>query len=365
MANLSTILVIDDEPDNFDVIEALLDQEPYQLSYVSNGEQAFDLLQSFQPDVILLDVMMPVMNGIEFCGRFKSSPQWQHIPVIMITALTATEDLARCFQAGADDFISKPVKGLELRARLSSMLRIKHQYDSLQNLLQLREDMTHMVIHDLRNPLATIALATDMLQRPNYPADRQISKLKQIAIATKELQSLIDTLLLMAKLEAGKLALEWMPADLTALCLSALSGFEAIAEQKKLTLEAQLPEPGGCVTVDMLLFRRIIDNLLSNAIKFSPSESTIRVSAGYGATGGGWIEVADQGAGVTEEMRHSIFERYEIGTLMKEVNQTGLGLAFCKIAIEAHHGKISVHDNQPTGAIFRIELAAPSSSPAD
>jgi len=161
MNKQAAILIIDDEPDNFDVIEAYLDQEDYQLSYVSNGQQAFDLLNSFQPDVILLDVMMPVMNGIEFCRKFKSSTQWRHIPIIIVTALTASEDLAHCLAAGADDFISKPVNRLELRARLSSMLRIKHQYDNLQDVLRMREDMVNMVVHDLRNPLASITLSAD------------------------------------------------------------------------------------------------------------------------------------------------------------------------------------------------------------
>ena len=127
-----SILVIDDEPDNFDVIDTLLDNAGYQLNYASNGQQALDLLQWFQPDLILLDVMMPNMSGIEFCQRFKANPCWQHIPVIMVTALTHKEDLSKCLTAGADDFISKPVNSLELRARVRSMLRIKQQYDALQ-----------------------------------------------------------------------------------------------------------------------------------------------------------------------------------------------------------------------------------------
>lgn len=356
MDKQAAILVIDDEPDNFDVIEAFLDSANYQLSYVSNGLQAFELLQAFTPDVILLDVMMPVMNGIEFCQQFKSYPQWHHIPVIMVTALTASEDLARCLAAGADDFISKPVNRLELRSRLTSMLRIKHQYDEMQDLLRLREDMVNMVVHDLRNPLASITLAADLLQRPNFPAERQSTKAKQIAIAAKELQSMIDTLLLMAKLEEGKLNLDLVPIDLNELCLSALEGFDEIAAQKNVQLCSNLPPSSPTVQVDQALFRRIIDNLLSNAIKFSSSNSKVCLSTEYDQSGSVRIKVADQGSGVTEEVRQIIFERYEIGTLIKGVNQTGLGLAFCKIAIDAHNGRISVEDNQPKGAIFIIDF---------
>jgi len=112
--NLPSILVIDDLPDNFDVIETLLSEQDYTLHYVASGQEAIASLNLFQPDLILLDVMMPGMDGIEVCQRIKAMPQWQPVPIIMVTALTAKEDLARCLQSGADDFISKPINALEL-----------------------------------------------------------------------------------------------------------------------------------------------------------------------------------------------------------------------------------------------------------
>lgn len=130
--NEPSILVVDDEPDNFDVIEALLSSQDYQLHYATNGQEAIASLELFQPDVILLDVMMPGMDGIEVCQRIKSMPQWESVPIIMVTALTSKEDLAKCLEAGADDFISKPLNSLEFRARVKSMLRIKKQYDRLE-----------------------------------------------------------------------------------------------------------------------------------------------------------------------------------------------------------------------------------------
>lgn len=129
-----SVLVVDDEPDNFDVIETLLALENYQLSYVSHGAKLLDRLEITQPNVILLDVMLPDMDGIEICQYIKAHPQWQHIPVIMVTALTAKDDLARCLNAGADDFISKPVNGTELRARVRSMLRLSRQHQEIQSL---------------------------------------------------------------------------------------------------------------------------------------------------------------------------------------------------------------------------------------
>ena len=127
-----SILVVDDEPDNFDVIEALLSSQNYQLHYAASGQEAIASLELFQPDVILLDVMMPGMDGIAVCQHIRSLTQWKAIPIIMVTALIAKEDLAKCLEAGANDFLSKPINSLEFRARLKSMLRIKRQYDRLE-----------------------------------------------------------------------------------------------------------------------------------------------------------------------------------------------------------------------------------------
>ena len=357
MTRQPEILIVDDEPDNFDVIETLLDSETYQLSYVSNGKQALALLENFQPDVILLDVMMPEMNGMEFCQRFKSNPQWRHIPIIMVTALTAKEDLSKCIAAGADDFISKPVNGIELRSRVRSMLRIKQQYDALQETLCLREDLSRMSVHDLRNPLSIIIWSAEvLLQRSQLSPERQQKKITDILIAGQRLQLMIDSLLLMAKLECGKMILHRTEIDLCAICTSVLAEMKDIAAQKGIELDSYLPEAGGSICVDVNLFRRVLDNLLSNALKFAPENSKIVLHAEYLDPGQVKIQVADFGPGVTAELRGVIFEKFEVGSLLKGVSQIGLGLAFCKMAIEAHGGKIKVESNQPKGSIFTIEI---------
>jgi two-component system, sensor histidine kinase and response regulator len=149
-----SILVVDDEPDNFDVIEALLTDRDYALHYASHGQEAIASLDKFDPDVILLDVMMPDMDGFEVCQRIKAMPQWQAVPIIMVTALASKEDLSRCLSAGADDFVSKPVNSVELRARVQSMLRIKKQHDRIQSLSKLQRNN----IHSLENNLNELRL---------------------------------------------------------------------------------------------------------------------------------------------------------------------------------------------------------------
>jgi len=183
--NRPSVLIIDDEPNNFDVIETLLSQQDYQLHYAASGQEAIASLDIFDPDLILLDVMMPGIDGIEVCQQIKAMSKWQAVPIVMVTALSTKSDLANCLTAGADDFISKPVNAIELSARVHSMLRIKHQYDDLQSLLKLREDMVKMVVHDLRNPLAGILLGLELLKRIDYPIEKQQTQLARLDYCTQ------------------------------------------------------------------------------------------------------------------------------------------------------------------------------------
>lgn len=358
MGNYPSLLVIDDEPDNFDVIETLLSNENYELHYAASGQEAIADLDTFNPDLILLDVMMPGMDGMTVCKHIKAIARWQPVPIIMVTALTSKDDLARCLKAGADDFISKPVNALELRARVQSMLRIKQQYDHLQAFLKLREDMVHMVVHDLRNPLTSILLGLDILEGLELSPDKKKAQIAQIRSSSQHLQSLIDDLLLMARLEAGQIKLNRSDTKLPVLFQSSLRGFRNAALQKNIELVIQTLDHSNSyedINVDRSMFQRVIDNLLSNAIKFSPRHSQIILTGDIQDTGT-TIQVIDSGMGVPSHLRQKIFEKFETGTLMEDVSQIGIGLAFCKLVVEAHKGSILVKDNVPKGSIFEIFL---------
>jgi two-component system, sensor histidine kinase and response regulator len=362
MEQTASLLIVDDEAGNFDVIEILLFKEGYQLSYAADGFAALEMLENLKPDVILLDVMMPGLDGIEVCRQIKANPASQHIPVIMVTALNSKEDLAQCLDAGADDFVAKPINGLELRSRIRSMLRIKRQYDELTELvksreasLQLREDMSNMVIHDLRNPLTNLVLATQILKLYGL-TEKQRDKVEQIEYASQRLESLVDSLLMMAKLEAGKLLLNLTEIDFHELGKTTIADFQEIALQQKVELVARLPESSQLVWVDATLIRRVLDNLLSNALKFSPPDCEVTLEIDYPTANQVRIQVKDMGQGVPEEFRQRIFEKFEVGEALQRVNQVGLGLTFCKLAIEAHHGTIAVAARQPKGAIFTVEI---------
>jgi two-component system, sensor histidine kinase and response regulator len=153
-----SVLVVDDEPDNFDVIEALLPSETYQLHYANCGKDAIASLDKFNPDLILLDVMMPDLDGMEVCKQIKLMSKWHAVPIIMVTALSGKEDLARCLAAGADDFINKPVNGIELIARANSMLRIKRQHDRIKSFSKLQRNNINLLSNNLTEIRADLAV---------------------------------------------------------------------------------------------------------------------------------------------------------------------------------------------------------------
>ncbi|MEO1592927.1 MAG: hybrid sensor histidine kinase/response regulator [Cyanobacteria bacterium J06632_22] len=359
----ANILVVDDEPDNFDVIETLLsgtesfDSPAYSLFYASSAQAAMAGLETFSPDLILLDVMMPNISGIECCQQIKAMSRWRHIPIVMVTALTDKADLARCLSVGADDFISKPVHGLELRARVQSMLRIKQQYEDLQSLMQLRKDMVNMVVHDLRNPLTSLFLGLDLLEHSGGLSAQQNAKLDGMNQAVRSLQQLIDDMLKLAQLESDQMVLHRERIDVCALVQSVVGNFVPLAEQKHQILRCQFPEDDlPPVTVDQTLMHRTLDNLLSNAIKFSPAHGEIWVTVAALVPGRIRLQVRDQGPGVPQALREQIFEKFAVGQQHLNVVQTGLGLAFCKRVVEAHQGELCVKPNQPRGSIFELTL---------
>ena len=351
-----SILVIDDEPDNFDVIETLLSTQGYQFHYHAGGQEAIAALDLIQPDLILLDVMMPEIDGISLCKRIRDIPKWRPIPIVMVTALVSKDDLARCLEAGADDFLSKPLNKTELQARVHSMLRIKQQHDDLQTLLKFREDMVHMVVHDLRNRLTEVLLGIEFLKM-NINAINA-DDLRTVHESAQDLQILVDDLLKIALFESNNISLNRTAVDVRHLVQEAVSKVGAIASQKNQTLTAQFSENlMEKIPVDATMMRRVLDNLLSNAIKFSPHHSQIIVNVEIHHSSELRIQVIDSGPGVPDTLRQKIFEKYEIGTLMPNVTQIGLGLALCKMIVEAHGGSIGVKNNQPQGAIFEMILS--------
>ena len=352
---MATILVVDDNASNFDTIESIFAHEEVDLFYSSSGIHTLDLLETLSVDVILLDVMMPDMDGIEVCRRVKENPKWSCIPVIMVTSLNSKEDLAFCLQSGADDFVEKPVNAMELRARVRSLLRIKEQYDDIQNLLQARSDVTNMIIRELRNPLMTMMLASAVLQRTPLK-ETQRTKVDQIYISGKQAITSLDSHLIMSKIEQDSLSLQCIDVNLVTMLQLVVKDFQVVINNYGLRLATEFPKESRFIKIDESLFRQILENLITNAMNSSNTGQKITIRLEYPPTIQARISVIDEGRVLRDEAKHIILNHFEKSDLLVNVQNTGLGLAFCKLATEAQGGKFGLIDNQPQGSIFTVEI---------
>ncbi len=353
------ILVVDDEPVSQTIAEGKLLPDGYTLFFAENGADALAKLPDCRPHVILMDVMMPEMDGFTACRQIKSDPQWHSIPVIMVTALDDRDTLQQGFEAGANDFVSKAASAIELRARVRSMVKIKEQFDSLAQLLTLREDMANMMVHDMRNPLTSMIGYSQLLERLSLSEEQVKDIAQKIVSEGQRLNRFIDDMLLMAKMEENELQLNPTETDIVALVHTTIKHLHVSASAKNIALEFTPPPQPPVVPVDTNLFQRVLDNLVSNAIKYSPQDTTVHITVAPVSDGShtARITIADEGPGISDEQKQTIFKKFDTGAISgNKVLQIGLGLAFSKMVVEAHHGTLTVTDNQPTGAIFVIEV---------
>ncbi|MFM8295227.1 MAG: PAS domain-containing protein [Microcystaceae cyanobacterium] len=257
----------------------------------------------------------------------------------------------------------------DITDRKNYEFQLQQKNQELQSLLQLREealtireDMSNMIVHDLRNPLSSILLSVNVLNHylnspsTNLGMNPSIlkRKLQQISVAGQRLEKMIDSLLVMAKLESGKLLFNPVSTDLYQLGQMIHRDFELMANAYQVKFHVQLPAPERTILIDETILRRVIDNLLTNAFKFSPKEGLIQLTLEYLPERQCRIQVADQGPGINKDQEQEIFKKFEIGTVKKNVAQIGLGLAFCKMAVEAQGGSLLLAPNEPQGSIFTV-----------
>ncbi|RKZ49933.1 MAG: hybrid sensor histidine kinase/response regulator [Candidatus Parabeggiatoa sp. nov. 3] len=356
----SKILIVDDELSMRKQLEFMLKTENYDLTLLADGKELLEKLAEITPDLIILDLMLPEIDGFEVCRRIKANNQLQHIPIILVTVLDSKKVLGKGIEAGADDFLQKPVSKLELRARVRSMLRIKRQYDELQRMMRLREELSNMIVHDMSSPIISVLLHATLMEEKI--TDAQLLKhLEMIRMAADRLDSFVNDMLMLAKMEHHSLRLNPSMVDINQLVLDAEKHFSIIAHSKGIELKLALPEPPIRMSVDRNLFRRVIANLLANALQYSPSGTIVTLSLTVTHTDDDkphlCMQVIDQGLGIPEAYRGRIFEKFEVVDLKKEgVPQIGLGLTFCKMAVDAHGGSIFVKPNHPQGSAFVVEI---------
>jgi len=355
------IFIVDDELIIRMQLESMLAKEKYDITLLASGKELLAQLEKGDvPDLIVLDVMMPEVDGFEACRQIKANHQFQHVPIILITALDGKQVLAEGLNTGADDFLQKPVNKLELRARVRSMLRIKQQYEDLEAALKMREELSNMVVHDMSSPIVAVLLHATLMEEKISDPDL-LEHLEMIRMSADRLDAFINDMLMLAKMEQSKLHLNRSPVMVNELVLEAEKHFSIMAHSKGIRLSAEVPEPALQMQLDSNLFQRIIANLLANALKYSPNNTEVKVKLtplpSSDAQPHLKMQVFDEGPGIPDEFRSRIFKKFEVVELKnKGILQIGLGLTFCKMAVDAHGGKIYVTANKPQGSIFVVEI---------
>ena len=359
------ILVVDDNEQNRMLLEATLEGEGHESILASGGEEALRAFEEKLPDCVLLDVRMPGLDGFAVCERMRALPGGKDVPILFLTALRDIETFDRALLAGADDFLTKPIRPTELVVRVKSALKlrrlgvdlrdhyelIRRQRDDLTRLALQKDMLMAFVIHDLKNPIGSIDLFAQSLVRDRgLPQDARDTA-ADIRGATRQLMRLIHNLLDISKSEEGKLKPRRAPLDLRALLEDIRESFEVQARAAEVTLATAVAVP--TLTADQDLIRRVIENLTDNAIRHAPRGSAVRLDA---ERVGEMTElrIVDQGAGIPVEMRDKIFDRFvQLDASAGPASRSGRGLGhtFCKLAVEAHGGRVWVEDAAPGTSI--------------
>ncbi len=364
-----SVLVVDDNEQNRALAQATLEGEDYVVVLANNGEEALRAFETERPSCVLLDVRMPGMNGFEVCERIRALPGGADTPIVFLTAQRDIDTFDAALRAGGDDFLTKPVRPTELVLRVQAALRVsrlnaanreyyelaRRQRDDLMRLQLQKERLMAFVVHDLKNPVSSLDLHAQLLLRDKELPERLRATVGNMREEVRALMRLIMNLLDISKSEEGKLEPKRASLDARRLVSDIVEAASTAALARGVRLEhAVIVEH---VTADIDLLRRVLENLLDNALRHAPEESTVQVSVERIADE---VEfrVVDRGSGVPPEMRERVFDPFvQVEARDKLVTRSGrgLGLAFCRLAVEAHAGRIWVDDAEP-GAAFHVRL---------
>ncbi|MFZ2655513.1 MAG: hybrid sensor histidine kinase/response regulator [Victivallales bacterium] len=344
---LPNILIVDDTPANVLLLVKMLAERGYRPRPVSSGKLALQAARDETPDLVLLDINMPEMNGYEVCEQLKADAKLKDIPVIFISASDHMIDKVKAFDVGGVDYVTKPFQCREVYARVKTHLQ-------LHRLEKLRDDLTHMVVHDLRSPLMIIFGLLDVLEAREKKLSASTRKFINLArLGAEDMGNMISSILDVSKMGAGEMKFQLEPCDLYALIHAVADANKLLPGNRTVTLDA--PESPLAVTADVVLIRRVLQNLLGNAIRYTQSGGDVRIAV-TDSTSEIRVAVADAGPGIAPEYHRRIFEKF--GQVEDQYNRmgSGLGLTFCKLAIEAHGGRIGVESEVGRGSTFWFTL---------
>jgi signal transduction histidine kinase len=351
------ILVVDDSPDNVFLIKTILEEVGYTVSTAENGALALEKLKTLPVDLVLLDLMMPGMDGYEVTRRIRENTDLPFIPVLLITAHDSP-NVAHGLDLGADDFIRKPVTVDELLARVRSLLRLKHSIDERDEIALQRQDFVSRLTHDLRTPLVAADRMLMLFQEGALGelSPQMLEVITIMARSNSNLLAMVNTLLEVYRFEAGRKTLAFQPVDLRQLSQEVAGELTPLAEPKGLAVNLDFADDlnNTIIVGDRLELHRLFTNLVGNAIKFTDQGVvTIRLHKSE-KDDCLTLEVADTGQGIPEEELTNLFERFRPGSHKR--SGSGLGLYLSRRIVEAHQGSIQVNSQINQGSSFTVDL---------
>jgi DNA-binding response OmpR family regulator/anti-sigma regulatory factor (Ser/Thr protein kinase) len=367
----ATILLVDDEITNVAVLQGILASAGYRIVVARNGREALEAITQQAPDLILLDVMMPEIDGFEVCRQVKAAPQWCHIPIIIITALDEPDDYTRALDCGADDFMTKPFTVAVLLARVRGYLRAKQAMEELRTAKEAAEaaslaksQFLANMSHELRTPLNAIIGYSEMLAEEGAGASQELylSDMRKIYTAGKQLLALINDILDLSKIEAGKMTLSLETFDVTDMIRDVVTTIEPLLAKNANTLKVHLANEVGSIRSDLTKVRQSVLNLLSNACKFT-AQGSVALAVTRDTIGEqDWlsVRVSDTGIGMSPEQLQQLFQPFmqADASMTRRYGGTGLGLTITQRLCHLLGGDITVESALGQGSTFTICLPA-------
>ncbi len=370
------ILIVDDEPNNLKVLYNLLIDNDFEVRAARDGKTALQAAQDDPPNLILLDIKMPEMDGYEVCERLKGDERTRDIPVIFISALNQTEDIIRAFTKGGVDYITKPFQFEEVKARVNTHLTIVHQRehvlmqqqqieamrqrdrDLFDQLTDMREQFVRSAAHDLKSPLSLIGgYASLMTKFEEVRSNPQLMEcVDEIAVSCDEMLHLITSMLDYIRLQAA-IGPSYVVTELGELVRQQARQQQQQANRREIELKVIAAATELIVTVDPKLIARVVDNLLTNAIKYSPEGTTVTIKMER-SKGNAAVHISDQGKGIPEYDLQTIFQPFyrTSEAAQSEISGTGLGLSIVKEVVEQHYGRVQVESEIGKGSTFSFYL---------
>lgn len=359
------ILIVDDVVSNVLLLKILLTNEKFQVCTASNGNMCIEMAKSEHPDLILLDVMMPDLNGFDTAVILKKDPETQEIPIIFLTALNNPSDLVKGFQVGANDFLTKPFNKEELVMRVMHQIQlvaakriIIRQNEELKRTISNRDKMYSVIAHDLRSPMASIRMVLNLavnVVSKDIVGEEIFGLLDKANRESEETHDLLDNLLKWTKSQTGRLSVVYQELDLDDIVPGVVDIFRMIAEMKKIELKYIPADEKLIVHADNDMIKTIIRNFLSNAIKFTPEGKSVEVF--YKREGDfARISVRDHGVGIEPDRVEAIFHTGETTYGTGGEEGSGLGLQLCQDFARKNGGDARVESTLGEGSTFSFTI---------